>query len=273
MSALQVYFLQARQGDLQAAKQALSNVNLTGKELEGYFTIVANLKLNIDMLPLAQRMAELYPSNPDNWKLWLNAARSYENASNWQSALDMYLEAIRVQEKVGVRIGRSSFELGAGRIYQTRLEPHDLNKALSFYDGAIDDMDFLEASASSTAYLYRGEVYQGLGPAYTATQALQEFSHSLELNPKNYWAMRSMAGVYVWNLKNYPMAEHYINQAIGLNPDLPDAYVTRGDIYYQQGDLKAAVAAYEDALARQPGYQWALDRLAAVKAELKKQTQ
>jgi tetratricopeptide (TPR) repeat protein len=270
-SALQVYFLQAHLGDTQAAKQALSSVHLSNRELRNFFYDVTDLKLNIDVLPVARRATELYPNDPTSWRLWRDAAQEYQNASDWQRALDAYLEAIQVQEKVGVSIGRSSFELGAGRMYQTRLEPHDLNKALSFYNSAIDDMDFLGAENPSNVFLYRGEVYQGLRLAYTAQQALQEFLRSLELNPKNYWAVRAIGGVYLWDLKNYPQAEYYINLAIGLNPDRPEAYVTRGDFYRQQGDLKAAAAAYKDALAHQPGYQPAVDRLAAVQAELQKQ--
>jgi tetratricopeptide (TPR) repeat protein len=73
-------------------------------------------------------------------------------------------------------------------------------------------------------------------------------------------------------MKNYPLAEQYIKQAIGVNPDLPDNYLTLGDVYRQQGDLKAAVAAYEDALARKPGWQAAIDRLTAVQAELQKKS-
>ena len=270
-AALQVVFLQARQGDTQAAKQALNSVHFSDKQLQEFFTSVTNLKLNIDLLPVAQRMAELYPGDPDSWNLWLNAARVYESASNWQRALDAYLEAIRVQEEAGVRIGRSSFEQAVGIIYQIRLQPRDLNRALSYYNGAIADMDFLNAANPSNVYLYRGQVYQGLSPAYTASQALQEFLHSLELDPKNYSATLSIASVYLYDLKDYPLAEFYINQAIGLNPAPAYAYLIRGDVYRQLGNLQSAIAAYQDALTRQPGYQTALDRLAAVQAELKKQ--
>jgi tetratricopeptide (TPR) repeat protein len=196
-SAFQVYFLQARQGDMLAAKQALNSIHFSDKELQAFFTSVINLNLNIDVLPVAQRMAELYPGNPDSWILWRDAGQEYERASNWQSALDAYLEAIQVQNKSGVRIGRSSFELAAGLIFQFRLKPPDLNSAFSYYNAAIADMDFLNAANPSNVYIYRGEVYQGLSPAYTASQALQEFLHSLELDPKNMWAMRAIAGVYL----------------------------------------------------------------------------
>jgi tetratricopeptide (TPR) repeat protein len=270
-SALQVYFLLARQGDMQAAKQALGSIHLSDNGLQKYYNSLISLKLNIDVMPVVQRIVELDPGDPANWKFWLDAARGYERASNWQSALDAYLEAIQVQEKLGVRIGRSSFELGAGRLYQTRLEPRDLNSALIYYNGAIADMDFLLGANPSNAFLYRGEVYQGLRPAYTSSQALQEFLRSLALDPKNYWAMQAIAGVYLYDLKDYPSAELYINRAIGLNPDLSYAYLTRGDLYRQEGNLQGAITAYQDALTRQPGYQAALDRLAAAQAQLKKQ--
>jgi tetratricopeptide (TPR) repeat protein len=176
-----------------------------------------------------------------------------------------------MQEQLGVSIGRSSFEFGAGRIYQTRTEPPDLKDALDCYNGAISAMDFLYAANPSDVFLHRGEVYQGLRPAYSVPQALAEFLHALQLDPKNYWAMQAIAGVYLRDLKNYPLAEQYITHAIALNPTLPDNYLIRGDIYRQQDNLPAAAAAYQDALSRQPGYQPALDRLAALKAQQQKQ--
>jgi tetratricopeptide (TPR) repeat protein len=132
-------------------------------------------------------------------------------------------------------------------------------------------MDFLTQTNVSNLYLYRGEVYRGLRPVYTTAQALQEFMHALELDPKNYSALRAIAGIYLYDEKDYPLAEFYVDQAIGLKPDLAYAYITRGDLYRRLGDLPRALAAYQDALARLPDYQAAIDRIAAVQAELRKQ--
>jgi tetratricopeptide (TPR) repeat protein len=269
-SELQVCFLEAQKGDMDAAKQVLSNAHFSVRELLDFSTGVLNQNIAIDLLPLAKHAAELNPGDPVGWKMWLNAARGYELSSNWQGALDAYLAAIKVQEKNGVKIERSSFELRAGRIYQTQFQPYDLNAALSLYNRAIDNMNFLNSNELSAAHLYRGEVYQGLQPTYKPLQALQEFSRSLELNPNSYWAMRAIASVYLWDLKDYALAENYINQAINQNPDLPNAYLTHGDIYRQMGDLKNAVLDYQAAVTRQPGWQSAIDRITAVQAELQK---
>jgi tetratricopeptide (TPR) repeat protein len=133
-------------------------------------------------------------------------------------------------------------------------------------------MNFLDPGELSIVYQYRGEVYLGLHSTYTASQALQEFLHSLDLNPKNYWAMYDIANLYLNNLKDYSSAESYINQAIGLYPDYSYFYITRGDLYRAQGNLPGAILAYQDALTLQPGYQPFLDRLAAAQAALQKQS-
>ena len=269
-SVLQVYFLLARNGDLPAARQVLNTFKFPVADLQGFFASVVSLKISIDeLLPVAQRMVELDPKDPQSWQLWLAAAQEYEGVSNWQNALSAYLAAIRMQEQFGVNIGRSSFELSAGRIYQTRLAPPDLHSALSCYNSAIADMNFRGSGNLSYAFLYRGEVYLGLSPVYTASQALQEFLYALQLDPNNYWAMQDLAGIYLYNLKDYPLAEQYIDLAVSLNSALPNAYLIRGDLYRQQGNLLAAAAAYQDALARQPGYQLALDRLAALQKQSK----
>jgi tetratricopeptide (TPR) repeat protein len=271
-SALQVYFLRVRQGDLAAAKQGLSRIHFSAKELLGFFTSTIDLNLNLDVLPVAQRMVELYPENRASWLLWLMAAGVYEHAADWPRALNAYQEALLVQKRSGVTIGHSSFESAAGRIYQNQLEPHDLNQALIYYNQAITDPDFLNYGANlSKVYFYRAEVYQGLKPTFSAAQALQDYLQSLELDPENVWTLRAIAGIYLWDLKNYSQAEKYINLAIGANPDLADNYLMSGDILRQQGNLNGAEAAYWKALAHNPGWQAALDQLAAVQAELKKQ--
>jgi tetratricopeptide (TPR) repeat protein len=271
-SALQVYFIQARQGNMQAANQVLSGLQFSKDQLNSFFSSIVFLKLNVDVLPLARRMAELYPEDSASWQLWLSAAREFERNLNWSGALDAYLEAIQTLEKAGLRIGLSSFEMGAGRIYQVRLNPRDPSTALTNYNRAISGMDFLETSEASTVFVYRGDVYQSLKPSYTVSQALQEYLHALNLDPKNILALRAIALVYLGDLQNYPLAETYINQAISFEPDSPENYQVRGDIYRKQGRLEAAASAYEDALARRPGWQSALNRLAAVQAELKKKS-
>jgi tetratricopeptide (TPR) repeat protein len=57
---------------------------------------------------------------------------------------------------------------------------------------------------------------------------------------------------------------------MALLPENPNAYLYLGDLFSQQGNLKGAVAAYQQALLRQPYLQVAADRLAAVQAEMEK---
>jgi tetratricopeptide (TPR) repeat protein len=253
---------------MQAAQQALSGVHFSRNELHGFFGRVTFSRFRIDLLPVARRTAELYPNDPDSWVMWLDAARAHERESNWQRALEGYLEAVALQEALGVKIGRGTFEVGAGRIYQSRLDPRDLHSALRYYDRAVAGMDFLSQASKSAVYLYRGEVYQALIPAYSAQQALDEFERSLALDPQSYPAIRSIAIIYLREIKNYPLAHEYIDMAIGMNPEAAENYVLRGDIYRQQGSLAAAASAYQDAIARRPDWQVAVDRLAAVQAEL-----
>ena len=47
----------------------------------------------------------------------------------------------------------------------------------------------------------------------------------------------------------YQLAFDDVNQAIALNPELADAYYTRGGVYYMEGEYHYAISDYQKALS------------------------
>jgi tetratricopeptide (TPR) repeat protein len=269
-SALQAYYLHARSGEMAAAESALDGSSLSSGTLNAFFNDAAQLDPQIDLLPLARKIVMGDPTNPDGWSAWLQVGERSTRLKDWPRALDVYQQALSAQAKLGVPVGRSSFALNTGRIYQANLDPHQPQTALSYYDQALAWDEFLSLSDKTYAHIYRGEVYRRLRPAYTDAQVLAEFQRALEISPQNYSVTLSLAIEYLIDLKNFVLAEKYIRQAMALLPENPNAYLYLGDLYRQQGDLVGAAVAYQQALLRQPGWQAAVDRLAAVQAEMEK---
>ena len=76
-----------------------------------------------------------------------------------------------------------------GRIYQTQLEIHNLDKALEYYDLAIASDDKVVTNEGNQAHLYKGDIYLSQLDKYSAQTALAEFERALELDPDSYWAL------------------------------------------------------------------------------------
>ena len=268
--ALQAYYLHARAGEMAAAGRALNETSLSSMDLSQFFWAVAQLDLQVDLLPLARKAVESDPASADGWKIWLEVGARSARLKDWPRALDVYRQAVSAQDVLGVKVGRSSFALFTGFIYQANLDSHQWETALSYYGQALAWNDYLSLSDKAYTYIYRGEVYRSLRPAYTDAQVLAEFQRALEIDPQNYWGILSMASEYIYDFKDSVQAEFYIKQAMALLPENPYAYLYLGDLYSQQGDLKGAVAAYQQALLRQPYLQAAADRLAVVRAKMGK---
>ncbi|MBE3144593.1 MAG: hypothetical protein IMZ61_11810 [Planctomycetes bacterium] len=142
-SALQAYYLLAKSGDLDAAGRILDETHLSEKDLLVFFNSVTWLDPSFDLLPLARKMVESDPANPDGWKAWLEVGARYSRLQDWPKALDVYRQAMSAKGSLGVQVGRSNFALSTGRIYQGNLDPRQLETALSYVDHWNLWMDFI----------------------------------------------------------------------------------------------------------------------------------
>ena len=266
--ALQAYYLHTRSGEMVAAGRSLDEVSLSSNDLSRFYWAVVQFDQQVDLLPLARKDVEGEPANENAWRIWLDVGARQMRVKDYLKALDVYNEALSTQDRLGLQVGRSSFALNIGRIYQSYLEPRQVETALSYYDQALAIDSFIYLSDQAAAYLYRGEVYRVLRPKFTNSQVIAEFQHVLEIDPNNYWARLDLANVYLYDLKDPDRAEAYIRQAMALLPENPNAYLYLGDLYKQKGNLAQAAVAYQQALDHQPGLQSALARLAAVKAKM-----
>lgn len=267
-ATLQAHYILTQTGDVASAQHILASNWITLSDLDLYRTALAAIDPQTDFRPIAIRALELSPRDPDRWEFWLYSLRRYEKGSDLHPTLALYLEGLKIQDRLGIRIGRSSILLRAGRIYQVSDLPSNLELAVQLYDQAFAHQDFLDSSDAALLRFYRGTAYRALRPQYTDAQILDEFQAALSLEPRNYAALATMASVYQVDLKQFDQAAICLDRLVEFYPKEPDAYLRQGNLYRAMGDLPRAAAAYERALALKPDWDVAQEKLDAVRAQM-----
>jgi TolB-like protein len=112
-----------------------------------------------------------------------------------------------------------------------------------------------------------GQCVQAVCP--TAREAVQHYEHAVRLDPDfaQAWARLAMAWRhFTVGVATSPRAWEAAAHAVALNPDLPDAHLANGSLYYTgpEQDLPRAEAAFRRALELQPDYPEALRWLGIV---------
>lgn len=95
-----------------------------------------------------------------------------------------------------------------------------------------------------------------LGKAYLDRgryeRATEEFKKMIELDPTAVGAYNNLAVIYIDHLKDYRLAEKYIEASLALCPDYPASYLNRGVIHLNNRRLLQAIRDFEKALELDP---------------------
>jgi tetratricopeptide (TPR) repeat protein len=90
----------------------------------------------------------------------------------------------------------------------------------------------------------------GSTPAASSAQA-QAAMDEADRNPKDFTAQIRAAAIF-FQLGSMDKAELYLNRALALKPDDPDALTGMGQTKYETGDYTAAATYFEKVLAQNP---------------------
>jgi len=263
-AAMQNYFLKMQKGMIDDAENLINNDQITYKELERFHTFATIQNPDLDLFPLAIELVNRNPFDNEGWIAWLASGASLAKKNDWAGAIEIYNNGLWAQNRLGVFVGRSSFSLRLGRIYQNNVDPPQLKIALAFYDKAIEWNEYLFTNEKANIHNYRAEIYKGLPTEYTDYHVINEYNQALIIDSGNYWAKLGIAKVYLKNRIHPELAKELILESINLEPNKPDAYLSLGDYYFQQGNLRDAKLAYNEALLRRPDWGVILDRLSSL---------
>ena len=107
--------------------------------------------------------------------------------------------------------------------------------------------------------------------AGSLSQAQDQYQAALELVPEETAALLGLGDIQ--NRNRQPrLAAEFFRRAVAADPRNPDAYARLGEAYYQQGDVAAALSAWEQALALRPEDARIRQRMQQVQNEARLQT-
>ncbi len=102
----------------------------------------------------------------------------------------------------------------------------------------------------------RARVHGNLGKAYLDRgryeKAAEEFRKLIEIDPTFAGAYNNLAVIYIDHIKDYALAEKYIEASLTLFPDYPAGYVNRGVINLNNRRLRPAIRDFEKAVELDP---------------------
>ncbi len=195
----------------------------------------------------------------------LAEATGYQAQGKYRAA---YIEAKKVLQhdagngKAWLLLGKASLRLGDPKDALNSLEKARANgvpqarwmvptgQALLVtrqFDKLLDTLSPeppLEAGLQARVDTLRGDAQRNLKQP---DQAKQSYRSALKLDPGHPRALVGLARLAAAD-KDPAAADAYVDKAIAAAPESPQAWVTRGDLAFERGDLAAAEAAYRKVL-------------------------
>ncbi|MGD0682592.1 MAG: tetratricopeptide repeat protein [Terracidiphilus sp.] len=104
------------------------------------------------------------------------------------------------------------------------------------------------------AYTNRGMAYKD-----NIKQEMKDLMQSVKLNPMSARAWAQLCSAQNWVSENTKLAIQSCSKAIELDPNSPEAWTYRGDIYLRQKNYDLAIIDYGYAIKLEPDWMWPLD--------------
>jgi len=205
------------------------------------------------------RASRLQPELSDPWnmmghvlweqKQWDRALASYQKAAE----LDYFRET-----------DKSSTYYRIGALYHWMMDSHDLDKALSAYNVALDADTFPNDWQRAVALYGRAQVFWDQGHR---DRAFVDVQAATELAPEHYGARVLLGVAYYRVFGSLNRALDELNAAVELDPQDARGFWALGSIYQNEGMLDEAQKAFEKVLELDPDNEAAQERLDELKKE------
>lgn len=117
-------------------------------------------------------------------------------------------------------------------------------------------------------YYLKGNIYKEIGDTAKAISSLET---AIEQDNKNYGAFLDLGLIY--GAKKNPLAFEYYNNAISLNPTNSEALYAKAKLFQDMGQIKDAVAGYNQILKTNPKHVFSMYNLGAIEFGINKNPQ
>ncbi len=203
-----------------------------------------------DSIAAYERAIEL---DPDYGWPYHNLGLIYEQRGEYDSALNRYQQAIERHLQDGDRAAAWEH---VGHIHTARQQ---LDDAVAAYRRATE-----LSPTDALPWYHLGNVYRSLN---RADEAISAYEQAIKLDPAFAWPYHQLGLIYV-EREGYDSAVTYFRQAIERHTrdvDQALAWHDLGQVYQTLDQPKAALEAYEQAIALNPAYAWSYHQLGLIR--------
>lgn len=137
----------------------------------------------------------------------------------------------------------------------------DWRTYVSLYEADIPHLEnsvkanMLYAQALTSRLYYNNQIGFDLRKNEEYIEKIKKhYNRALELYPENYEVLNNYGGFYAHNLNHYEDAVSWLEKAVSVNADKPEAWFNLGFSYAQLKDYQNAKRAYERAIDVKPDY-------------------
>lgn len=179
---------------------------------------------------------EYLKKKPKDTNAMFRRAALFANLKNYKAAQQEYERALALMKPSVYKINSVSY------FYIYKMKRPKL--ALQLWN------DFLEKSPKNeAAYRYRSDVYKRMK---MYEEAAKDLSKAIELRPKYYYSYYKLAYLYKYNLRKKEGALMVWEDFIKRNPNNPQGYTYRAQLYRDMKQYDKAVEDYRRAIALNP---------------------
>lgn len=193
-----------------------------------------------------------------------NLAKTYSNlavgriaANDWEGALADIDRALSHDPELAAAAANRKAAMWNWAVSTQETDPA---RSLSLFQAYLEIAPSAEAHASIGAIYMKHRDYARAADAFRAGAALDESPSSLA----DLAAAHHQHGVQMHRAGRYGDAVEQLEQAADATPNNVDLYRSLGVAHRAAGHAEEAVAAFREALRREPGLEWAVEEIAKV---------
>jgi tetratricopeptide (TPR) repeat protein len=170
----------------------------------------------------------------------------YQGLNQNEKALEFLKQALPIMREVGNRYGEGMVLQNLGGVYRA-FGQH--KQALEYFMQSLVIMQEINHPLEMrNNYFLCGQANYNLG---NNTDALDDFTHAIELQPNN-WLHYNWRGTTYFATQDYPKALADLTRAIELQPENSENFYWRGRTYYELEDYSESFADFNRAVELQP---------------------
>jgi tetratricopeptide (TPR) repeat protein len=193
----------------------------------------ATIKRNLDWRDPITLWTDVLRKDPTNPRAYTTLALEYSDSENYDKAQQLLDHAVQISPT------NSSVYFYRGY----------LNSLLERNDAALADFTkSIDLRRGARPLVYRGDVYRKLA---RYDEALKDYQHALELNPRIWEAYFGLAMVH-WERNELEPASAACGKLNRMNPRYRQGYTCLGSLLMHQGRFDEALKVYHSGVARFP---------------------